>query len=61
MIEIQEKTLSLICCVAFGMGVLLGYDLKGKRIKYLKWKRDMLVMKANETVQKIQKETASMV
>ena len=55
--QVEGNTTSYLCLIAFGIGVLVGYQLKDTRMKYLKWRRDRLMVKAKEFQEKIYKES----
>jgi len=54
--ELDGKHAALLCFISFGFGVCAGYKIKEQRIKYLKWKRDRLCKKLNETQERLHVE-----
>lgn len=52
-IKVPGTCVSVVVALSFVTGALFGYWLKGKRVGYLKKKKDVLINKLNETQEKI--------
>lgn len=51
--QVQDKELALYLALSFACGMLIGYQFKSWRLKYLKAKRDYLQRKMAETQKKL--------
>lgn len=55
---VTDRGVAILCLCSFSIGILFGYKLKSARIRYLKWKKDRLIKKLNDTTTRIKLEAA---